>query len=223
MPSEKQALPTGYILREGNSKDRLKLNKTIYFEAFSNNYFNVEMLGFAVKFIIISTLLMFFLTLLLFWINYKDKISINLSFLNELKILFLLILATITLVIVLAYLLLYIFFRHGNNIFSNHRHNDKNSPFWVIEENQNLVGLIELSKFKGNSCIRFLFVLPNHRRKGLGSALVKHLLQNTNKPILLTCSVELIRFYAPLGFIQSGTPVRLGKSQIINMVYLPVK
>src|SRR6476646_5921346 len=169
MPPEKQTLPTGYILREGNSKDRLKLNKIIHFKAFSNNYFNAEMLGFAVKLIIISTLLIFFSTLLFYWINYKDKISINLAFFNEIKMLFLLILAIIALVTVLAYLLLYILFRHGNNIFFNHRHNDKNSPFWVIEENQNLVGLIELGEFKGNSCIRFLFVLPDHRRKGLGS------------------------------------------------------
>lgn len=208
MPSEKQTLPTGYTLREGNSKDRLKLNNEIYLKT----YCSLEGLSFAVKSIIASTLLIFFFVLLFYFIYYKDKILINQFFFNEFKTSFILILTLATASISLAYLLLYIFSLYG--------HNGRKFPFWVIEKDQSLVGLIESGKFKDNSCIRFLFVLPNHRRKGLGSALVKHLLQNTNKPVLITCSSELTEFYARLGFIQSGNPVRWGKKQIITMVYL---
>lgn len=92
-----------------------------------------------------------------------------------------------------------------------------NSMSWIIERNKSLVGFIKFSNSNSKTCIIQVFILPNYRRKGLGSALIKHLVENTNKPIYVDCFPELVSYYARLGFIQTGTPPY--SNQIRTLVY----
>jgi N-acetylglutamate synthase-like GNAT family acetyltransferase len=88
---------------------------------------------------------------------------------------------------------------------------------WIIEKNKSLVGFIQLSDSNSKIDIIQVFILPNCRRRGLGSALIKHLVENTNKPVYVDCLPALVSYYARLGFIQTGTPPY--SNQIRTMVY----
>ena len=94
--------------------------------------------------------------------------------------------------------------------------NKKKKSQVLIEKNKKIIARADLVESKNIVEITYLKVEEKWRRRGLGSAIVKHIIQESNKPIRLICYVDLIDFYWRLGFIQSGTPSRYG---ITTMVY----
>jgi GNAT superfamily N-acetyltransferase len=79
------------------------------------------------------------------------------------------------------------------------------SNTWHIKCQGRLVAGITLHRGTKGLEIRSLFVEKKWRRRGLGSALVRRLIQETHPPIFLNCSHGLVSFYSRLGFVQYGS------------------
>jgi GNAT superfamily N-acetyltransferase len=77
------------------------------------------------------------------------------------------------------------------------------SNFWIIEYNKKIVAFGELKKGSKVFTIRKLFVTSAWRRRGLGSALVKHFMEETNQPLHVVSCPKLAKFYTQLGFVPS--------------------
>lgn len=73
--------------------------------------------------------------------------------------------------------------------------------FWVIEYSGCLVACGQLRSFFGVQEIGSLVVKLPWRGRGLGTILVKHLIQQATQPLYLTCGDRLASFYARLGFV----------------------
>ncbi len=89
---------------------------------------------------------------------------------------------------------------------------------WVVECHGELVAFAKLIHFRDKSYVHSLSVIPAWRRRGLGTALVKHLIQEATLPLYLTCNSSLVSFYSRLGFV----PSRSNKRSLfgaINLVY----
>lgn len=65
-------------------------------------------------------------------------------------------------------------------------------------------------------------VKPPHRRQGVASAIIEHLLENAPRPIYLTCRSTLGSFYEKWGFRVVGrnemTPYFRRLSRLVNMI-----
>ncbi|MBW4515146.1 MAG: GNAT family N-acetyltransferase [Timaviella obliquedivisa GSE-PSE-MK23-08B] len=72
--------------------------------------------------------------------------------------------------------------------------------FWVIEQEGRIVACGKLCRYGTHSVLYDVLVLPQYRRQGMGSALVKHLTQQASKPLYLACCPDKIGFYTQLGF-----------------------
>jgi GNAT superfamily N-acetyltransferase len=97
--------------------------------------------------------------------------------------------------------------------------NDKTSFFdlsntWYIKCQGRLVAWVTLHRNPKDSEIKLLFVEKNWRRRGLGSALVKRLIQEAHPPILLGCSHKLVSFYSRLGFVRYGSNIFGGQYMV---------
>jgi N-acetylglutamate synthase-like GNAT family acetyltransferase len=75
--------------------------------------------------------------------------------------------------------------------------------FWVIEHRGSLVACAKLCQYETYSILYDLFVVPEWRKRGLGSHLVRQLGQRATKPLYLGCLPSTVLFYTRLGF----TPV----------------
>lgn len=84
----------------------------------------------------------------------------------------------------------------------------------LIKNNEKIVARADLLESKKTLELAKLTVEVKWRSRGIGSAIVKHIIQEYNKNIYLVCAINLTSFYSRLGFIQSGTP-----SLIATMVY----
>lgn len=76
------------------------------------------------------------------------------------------------------------------------------SQFWVIESKQRLVACGQLRCFPGAQELGSLVVAPAWRNRGLGTYLVKHLIQEATQPLYLEClGSRLAQFYTRFGFV----------------------
>jgi amino-acid N-acetyltransferase len=76
------------------------------------------------------------------------------------------------------------------------------SQFWVIEGDGCLVACGQLRSFPGAQELGSLVVAPAWRGRGLGSYLVKHLIQQATQPLYLEClGKKLAEFYTRFGFV----------------------
>ncbi len=76
------------------------------------------------------------------------------------------------------------------------------SQFWVITCEGRLVACGQLRSFPGAQELGSLVVAPAWRGKGLGSYLVKHLIQEATGSIYLEClGKKLAEFYTRFGFV----------------------
>jgi len=73
--------------------------------------------------------------------------------------------------------------------------------FSVIECDRKIVGCGQLRSFSEVQELSSLVVLPAWRNQGLGSYLVKHLIQQSTQPLYLECASWLEQFYTRFGFI----------------------
>lgn len=77
------------------------------------------------------------------------------------------------------------------------------SPLWLIESNGLVVGYGLISHHKTYSILSSLYIVPTHRNQGLGSFLLKEIIENynNNKLLYLLCRSNLISFYQRFGFV----------------------
>ncbi len=76
------------------------------------------------------------------------------------------------------------------------------SQFWIIEREGRPVACGQLRSFPGAQELGSLVVAPGWRDRGLGSYLVKHLIQEATQPLYLEClGSRLAKFYIRLGFV----------------------
>ncbi len=76
------------------------------------------------------------------------------------------------------------------------------SQFWVIEREGRLVACGQLRSFSGAQELGSVVVARAWRGRGLGSYLVKHLIQEATQPLYLEClGSKLARFYTRCGFV----------------------
>lgn len=74
--------------------------------------------------------------------------------------------------------------------------------FWLIECEGKLVACGQLRNFSGAQELSSLVVVPAWRKRGLGSYLAKHLIQEATEPLYLEClGQKLAKFYTRLGFV----------------------
>lgn len=76
------------------------------------------------------------------------------------------------------------------------------SQFWVIECEGRIVACGQLRCFPGAQELGSLVVAPAWRGQGLGSYLVKYLIQQATQPLYLEClGSKLAQFYTRFGFV----------------------
>lgn len=76
------------------------------------------------------------------------------------------------------------------------------SQFWVIEYEDNIVACGQLRSFPGAQELGSLVVTPAWQNRGLGSYLVKYLIEQATQPLYLEClGSKLAQFYRRFGFV----------------------
>ncbi|MDQ7029780.1 MAG: GNAT family N-acetyltransferase [Ardenticatenia bacterium] len=76
------------------------------------------------------------------------------------------------------------------------------SQFWVVQHRERIIACGQLRHFPGVRELGSLVVVPEWRGRGIGSALVRHLVAQADAPVFLECAVRLVEFYERLGFRQ---------------------
>ncbi len=97
--------------------------------------------------------------------------------------------------------------RNWNSLISS-----KNSEMFVLEENKEIIGFTGLEYFDWNNTIKIIdiFVHPEYRKKGLGSKLVKYLLNRAKKTKCRCIIAEapsfnpILQLYLKMGFRKCG-------------------
>ncbi len=89
----------------------------------------------------------------------------------------------------------------------------KGLKFYILEENSRACGCIAFEKANPDVCyLGRLAVLPEHRNKGFGKALVNHLFKQAGKIGIRRVEIGIIskhtklkNWYKQFGFVQKGT------------------
>lgn len=71
---------------------------------------------------------------------------------------------------------------------------------WIVEYRGRFVAYGVLHPYHNHSELEWLYVYPNWRRRGIGSALVRTLIQHSTKPIYVKNTHGMTIFYTHLGF-----------------------
>lgn len=80
---------------------------------------------------------------------------------------------------------------------------DGGVEFWLCENKGELAGVMGIQHVHGVALIRHAYVRTSNRNRGIGSALLSHLLKRTTHPILVgtwEAATWAIRFYEKHGF-----------------------
>jgi GNAT superfamily N-acetyltransferase len=86
-------------------------------------------------------------------------------------------------------------------------HNTKparNRKFAMASYSGNLVGVAILEIFHGYKVLKGLYISPSHRRKRIGSYLVKYILRGISEPVYVCAMPGLSYFYNNLAFVESN-------------------
>ncbi len=102
--------------------------------------------------------------------------------------------------------------------------------FWVIESEGHLVACGQLRNFTGAQELSSLVVVLAWRKRGLGTFLAKHLIQEATEPVYLEClGQKLAMFYTRLGFIPvswqdlpQSLKFKFGLTQLGKFLRIPV-
>lgn len=103
------------------------------------------------------------------------------------------------------------------------------AQFWVIECEGRVLACGQLRSFPGAQELGSLVVAPAWQGRGLGSYLVKHLIQEATEPLYLEClGSRLARFYTHFGFVPISSQEipqslkwKFGFSQLVSRL-LPI-
>jgi GNAT superfamily N-acetyltransferase len=80
---------------------------------------------------------------------------------------------------------------------------DQGVMFWGYEDAGTLVGVMGIQSVKDVTLIRHAYVRSDHQNRGIGSQLLAHLLDTTERPVLIgtwTAASWAVRFYERHGF-----------------------
>jgi GNAT superfamily N-acetyltransferase len=83
---------------------------------------------------------------------------------------------------------------------------------WFVEFRKNIIGYATIVRKKDYVYLSQLEIHYKHQRRGLGTALVKSIISEIDRPIQLICSSNLELFYSRLGFetvVRDGTGLRM--------------
>ncbi|MBK4729832.1 GNAT family N-acetyltransferase [Oxynema sp. CENA135] len=101
--------------------------------------------------------------------------------------------------------------------------------FWAIESEGEIIACAQLRSIDRVRELGSLVVVPSWRDRGLGSYLVRHLVEGTSEAIYLECMGYLAPFYARLGFVEIGwrslpkpLKVKFGLGQFASR-FLPIE
>jgi amino-acid N-acetyltransferase len=102
--------------------------------------------------------------------------------------------------------------------------------FWLIESEGHLVACGQLRNFSGVQELSSLVVVPAWRKRGLGTCLAKHLIQEATEPVYLEClGQKLAMFYTHLGFVPvswqdlpQSLKFKFGLTQLGKLLKIPV-
>ena len=76
--------------------------------------------------------------------------------------------------------------------------------FLVAENAQGIIGIAQIKPYPGGRELGSLAVLPEHRRSGVGAALILALLAREAGPLVLFCLSFREAYYAKFGFQRVG-------------------
>ena len=79
--------------------------------------------------------------------------------------------------------------------------------FWACEADAELVGVMGIQAVRDVDLVRHAYVAPAHQGRGIGGALLEHLLRERTRPTLVgtwAAAERAIRFYARHGFEPVG-------------------
>lgn len=101
------------------------------------------------------------------------------------------------------------------------------SQFWIIESEGRIVACGQLRSFPGAQELGSLVVAPTWRGRGLGTYLVKHLIEQATQPLYLEClGIRLAHFYTRFGFVpvswqQLPRPLKskFGFSKLVSTIF----
>lgn len=75
------------------------------------------------------------------------------------------------------------------------------AQFLVATAENKIVGCIRIKKIGGYYKLSSLAVVPDYRIKGIGSLLIKNILnENASRPVYLFCNIKNVNFYEKFGF-----------------------
>ncbi|MEH2380720.1 MAG: GNAT family N-acetyltransferase [Nostoc sp.] len=172
MNNTSASLPSEYILRTGRDKDIWEIIKIYYFESINNIFFHLT--------------LFFCIVLIGLYLLITDNITKSI----------LLIMASGCLAIIIPIIILL-----SLHIVSI-KQESKTSQMLVIEYRRKVVAFSIFTHLQNYSEINKLHVKSNHRHKGLGSYLVRTIIQKVNnQPIYLVAAPKALHFYIRLRFV----------------------
>jgi GNAT superfamily N-acetyltransferase len=184
-------LPPGCLLRQANSSDRLEF-KQLQRQNAINSF--PQFLVFGLGLTLVLILLLFF-TLGIVGLFFPLKITYSPI---------LLALGAVWLALISGFFL---------GLFTNKFFLDLSNT-WLIRCQGRLVAWVTLRRNTKGSLIQVLFVEKTWRRRGLGSALVKRLIQEASPPLSVGCPPNLVRFYSRLGFVRYGSNIFGGQLMV---------
>jgi N-acetylglutamate synthase-like GNAT family acetyltransferase len=101
--------------------------------------------------------------------------------------------------------------------------NDGRRQKWVVSFKGGDVGEARILRMKNYVSLNTLKVEANHKRRGLGTALVKRVISEVDQPIYLVCTPDLETFYRRLGFvavIRASMGLRMKRSATVSTMGL---
>ncbi len=72
--------------------------------------------------------------------------------------------------------------------------------FLVAEEDSGIIGIGQVKPYPGGRELGSLVVVPEHRRDGVGAAIINALIARENGPLVLFCLAFRESYYAKFGF-----------------------
>ncbi len=172
-------LPEGVTIEKAQSQDKWILTRLVW------RFLIEEVLEFELRVIGFQLLIILVLFILL-------KIMFKLVFLNPLFFG-----GSIVIIYTIIYKFFYIFWWliiSWTNPLWNW------STYWLVKYENIIIGCCKLSEGAEYSTISSVYIHPNWRNRKLGSALIKFMVNQSEKTVYLICKPKLLAFYTNLGF-----------------------
>lgn len=87
--------------------------------------------------------------------------------------------------------------------------NNADTQIWVAKDTNSIIGFAEAQKNKDKNAIKAFYILPAYQEQGIGTELMKNILQWFTDKKSISCGVasyntQAIAFYEKFGFVKKG-------------------